>query len=139
MAWAELLERYILPRVLPRKKTIEPDPDQKVIRAISKDGTGIKKDGVVFNPGFDELKLMSDKASIPLVVYLHADQEELKLGQYNEQGKEIIEWSEKNKVTLVRELDYGFTFQDYRDGIHLSKSGQRKLADIMKEIICKNV
>ena len=82
---------------------------------------------------------MSDKASIPLVVYLHADQEELKLGQYNEQGKEIIEWSEKNKVTLVRELDYGFTFQDYRDGIHLSKSGQRKLADIMKEIICKNV
>ena len=28
---------------------------------------------------------------------------------------------------------------DFRDGIHLSKSGQRKLADIMKEIICKNI
>ena len=39
----------------------------------------------------------------------------------------------------MRELDYGFTSQDYRDGIHLSKSGQRKLANIMKEIICENV
>ena len=93
----------------------------------------------LFNPGFDELKVMADKASIPLVVYLHADQEELKQGRYNEQGEEIIEWAERNEVTLVRELDYGFTSQDYRDGIHLSKSGQRKLADIMKEIICENV
>lgn len=139
LAWAELLERYVLPRVLSRKKTTEPDPDQKVLRAISKDGTGIKKDGVVFNPGFDELKVMADKASIPLIVYLHADQEELKQGRYNEQGEEIIEWAERNEVTLVRELDYGFTSQDYRDGIHLSKSGQRKLANIMKEIICENV
>ena len=82
-----------------------------------------------------ELKIMADKASIPLVVYLHADREELELGRYNEQGGEIIKWSERNKATLVRELDYGFTSQDYRDGIHLSKSGQRKLADIMKEIL----
>ena len=139
LAWAELLERYVLPRVLPRKKTAEPDPDQKVLRAISKDGTGIKKDGKVFNPGFDELKVMADKASIPLIVYLHADQKELRQGRYNEQGEEIIEWAERNKVTLVRELDSGFTSQDYRDGIYLSKSGQRKLANIMKEIICENV
>ena len=139
LAWAELLERYVLPRVLPRKKTTEPDPDQKVLRAISKDGTGIKKDGVVFNPGFDELKVMADKASIPLIVYLHADQEELKQGRYNEQVEEVIEWAEKNEVTFVRELDYEFTSQDYRDGIHLSKSGQRKLADIMKKLIYKNV
>lgn len=74
-----------------------------------------------------------------MVVYLHADQEELKQGRYNEQGEEVIEWAERNEVTLVRELDYGFTSQDYRDGIHLSKSGQRKLADIMKKIICENV
>ena len=139
LAWAELLERYVLPRVLPRKKTAEPDPDQKVLRAISKDGTGIKKDGKVFNPGFDELKVMADKSSIPLIVYLHADQKELRQGRYNEQGEEIIEWAERNKVTLVRELDSGFTSQDYRDGIYLSKSGQRKLANIMKEIICENV
>lgn len=80
---------------------------------------------------------MADKVSIPLIVYLHANRKELELSRYNEQEQEIIEWAEKNKVTVVRELDYGFTFQDYRDGIHLSKSGHRKLADTMEEIVCK--
>lgn len=89
LAWAELLERYILPRVLPRKKTIEPDPDQKVLRAISKDGTSIKKDGKVFNPGFDELKLMSDKASIPLVDICMLTEKNLNWGDTMSKGERL--------------------------------------------------
>lgn len=87
LAWGELLDRYLLPRVLPKKKK-EADPDQKVL-----DGIGIEKNGKVFNLGFDQLAKMAKQANIPLYVYLHADLQELKEGKYNEQGMEI-------KITL---------------------------------------
>lgn len=125
----ELMDRYVMPRVF-KKKNSEPDPDQKVAQ-----GVGIKKGGLVFNPGFDELKAMADSANIPLIVYLHADMAELKNGCYNEQGREIIDWAERNNVTLIKELDYKFTEKDYRDGIHINAEGQRKLASIMEIVI----
>ena len=53
--------------------------------------------------------------------------------KYNEQGQEIINWSIKNNIKLIQELDYNFSESDYRDGIHLSNKGQRKLANIMTE------
>lgn len=75
-------------------------------------GTGIdiKKDGKIFNPGFEQLRIMADSARIPLIVYLHADAKELQTKQYNKQGMEIIEWATKNHVTLIKELDYKFTY-----------------------------
>lgn len=129
LALWELMDRYVMPRVF-KKKSTEPDPDQKVAQ-----GVGIKKGGMVFNSGFDELKAIADSADIPLVVYLHADLDELKKDKYNEQGMEIIDWTKKNKVTLIKELDYNFTEKDYRDGIHINAKGQRKLADIMEKIM----
>ena len=127
-AWAELFDRYLIPRLF--KKKDKASPDQKVL-----DGSGIRKDGKVFNPGFAELDSMAEKAGIPLVVYLHADRDELASGKYNEQGQKIIQWANKNNVVLIKELDYHFTAQDYRDGIHMSCSGQRKLADIMEKYL----
>lgn len=129
LALWELMDRYVMPRVL-KKRNAEPDPDQKVAQ-----GVGIKKGGTVFNPGFDELKAMADSANIPLIVYLHADMAELKNGCYNEQGLEIIDWAERNCVTLIKKLDYKFTEKDYRDGIHINAEGQRKLASIMEIVI----
>jgi hypothetical protein len=129
LAWSELLDRYILPRFIkPKQQPL--DPDQQVLA-----GTGIRKDGPVFNPGFDRLKAQADSVGIPLLVYLHADQEELSAGAYNDQGEEIMAWCAANDVPLIRELDYHLTTADYRDGIHLSAAGQRRVADIMEEWI----
>lgn len=129
LAWGELLHRYALPRILPPpiKKYLHNNlsPDQKVLNGI-----GIHKDGKVFNPGFDELLSIAGEAGIPLVVYLHADSNELAEGKYNEQGTEIISWAEAHGVTLIKELDYRFTKEDYRDGIHINEKGQRKVAEI---------
>lgn len=50
----------------------------------------------------------------------------------------IIDWAERNNVTLIKELDYHFTEKEYRDGIHINKKGQRKLADIMKNIFLES-
>lgn len=127
LAYWELLERYILPRIF-KKKSKKLDPDQQV---NANTGIDIKKDGKFFNPGFQQLKEIADSIHIPLIMYLHADAKELKNGEYNEQGKEIIKWAETNHVTLIRELEYKFTSDLYRDGIHLNEKGQGKLAQIM--------
>ncbi len=129
LAWIELFDRYVLPRL--SKKIMSSDkegPDQKVLNGI-----GINKNGKTFNKGFDELKSISDSLSIPLVIYLHADKLETTNKEYNSQGLKIIEWANKNKVELIKEIDFDFNFQDYRDGIHLSDKGQRKLSNIIKD------
>lgn len=131
LAYWELLDRYVLPRIF-KKKRKNLDPDQQVNAGT---GVDIKKDGKVFNPGFEQLRMMADSAGIPLIVYLHADAKELQNGQYNEQGKEIMAWAETNQVPLIRELEYKFTPDDYRDGIHLNKDGQKKLSEIMIKTI----
>ena len=86
-----------------------------------------------FNPGFDELKQMAYRARIPLVVFLHAEKPEMQAGKYNEQGQEIIAWCQKNGVKLVKDIDCGFTLDDYRDDIHINARGQRKLASVMEK------
>lgn len=126
LAWGELIDRYLLPRILPPpdKKYLYLDPDEKVLG-------GIRKDGEAFNPGFDELLDIARKTGIPLIVELHADASELAKGVYNEQGQEIIDWAKAHDVPLIKELDHAFTKDDYRDGIHLSAKGQRKVAGLM--------
>ncbi len=134
-AWEELFVRYLIPRVMKYfKNKIDENPDQQVLNGI-----GIHKNGAIFNPGFDLLKSMSDSLSIPFFVYLHADKQENMNDEYNEQGQEIISWAGRNNVHLIKELEYNFNESDYRDGIHVSNSGQRKLADIMKDYINTNL
>lgn len=133
-AIAEVLCRYIYPRYIQPlfdKGNKELDPDQKVLA-----GVGIHKNGKVFNPGFDQLKAMADSAKIPFVVYLHAEQEENAAKKYNEQGDEIIAWCKKNHVSLVEDLHL-LTKDDYRDGIHINNSGQRKLANVMEQVFAR--
>ena len=140
LAWLELFDRYLIPRyIAPLFKSKEGtknelDPDQQVLA-----GVNIDKKGKVFNPGFEELRLMATKENIPLIILLHADQEELKEKKYNQQGQEIIKWAESHQLPLYKELDYAFQKSDYRDGIHTNAHGQRKEANIMKTAIKKFV
>lgn len=129
LAWGELINRYLLPRIynlINKPKAL--DPDQKILE-------GIHKNGKSFNPGFDQLLSMANEANIPLIIYLHAEQGELEKKEYNEQGKEIISWALEHGVTLIKELDYHFTKEDYRDEIHINKRGQRKVAGILIKLI----
>lgn len=134
-AWAEFLDRYVWPRTIGKliTKHKEDDPDAAVLKSI--DGTDIKKDGKIFNPGFAQLKEMADSAGIPLYVCLHADKNEVGAGKYNEQGEEIIKWCKNNDITPILELEEGLTVDMFRDGIHTNEKGQRFEAGIMKKYI----
>lgn len=128
LAWWELLDRYVFSSIKARfgsKSGL--DPDQKVL-------SGIKKSGKGFNPGFDRLKAKADSASIPMYIILHAEESELDGKSYNEQGQEIIRWADSVQVPLIKDLDYNFNHTDYRDNIHLSTQGQKKLSNIFKKL-----
>ncbi|WP_300021519.1 hypothetical protein [uncultured Maribacter sp.] len=125
IAWSELINRYLYPKIkkLFLKKAIL-DPDEKAEK-------GISKNGKVFNPGFNELYMLSKKQQIPLTIYLHAEQSELLQKKYNSQGQIIIDWATSHNIEIIKELDYNFTKSDYRDKIHLNSKGQKKLSEIM--------
>ncbi len=131
-AWGELICRYVYPRTIGKLigggKLL--DPDAKVLNGI-----GIDKKGIVFNPGFDQLKAMADSAGIPLIVCLHPDLQELENKRYNSQGQEIINWCKNQHIKLIWELDEGITEDMYLDGIHINARGQRFEADLMKKYI----
>lgn len=61
----------------------------------------------------------------------------MQAGKYNEQGQEIIAWYQKNGVKLIKDIDSGFTLDDYRDDIHINARGQRKLASVMEKAFLK--
>lgn len=129
LAWAELFDRYLIPRISKYFSSKENlNPDEKIAQ-------GIQKKGIAFNPGFNQINEISINKKIPLYVYLHAEISELKEKEYNNQGKEIIAWAKKNNINLIKELDYDFTESDYRDNIHINDSGQKKLATIMLNTI----
>ena len=114
LAWIELFDRYVFPRLF--KKHKEADPDKKVLE-------GIRKNGKLFNPGFNQLKAIADNTKIPLIMYLHAERSETINGSYNEQGQEIIQWANDNNIQLIKELDNPLQENEYRDNIHVNDKG----------------
>lgn len=134
-AWCELICRYIWPRTLGKYlKNRFVDPDQQVVNGVS-----IRKDGKIFNPGFDRLKSIADTAGIPLLICLHADIKELEERTYNESGKTIIAWCQANNITPILEIDEGITKDMYRDGIHTNEKGQRFEAELMKKYLLQTL
>jgi len=130
-AWGDLIVRYVLPRISAgMSKPKKLDPDATVVK-----NEGITKNGVVFNPGFAELKQMADSIQIPLVVFLHPDIHELKQGAYNKQGCEIIQWCEQNHVLCIKELENGISEACYRDVIHTNSMGAQYEGELMAEYI----
>lgn len=135
-AWGELLFRYVWPRtiekIFPNNSKTE-DPDQKVLNQ----NASIYKSGKTFNPGFSQLKKLSDSLHIPLLIFLHPEITELETGMYNHQGLEIIKWAKQNNVILIKELDEGITEDMFRDKIHLNEKGQRFEAQLMVKYLNK--
>ena len=120
LALFELIDRYLVPRV---KKVFIKSPTES-------DNLGINKKnlGSVFNSGFASFFSYSKKNNIPLIIFLHAERDELKKGFYNEQGQEIIQFAKSNNIQLITDLNNGLNINEFRDKIHINEKGQRLLA-----------
>lgn len=123
----ELVGRYLLPRFLNVVGKTAADPDQAV-------ALGIQKNGTVFNPGFEQLKNIANKANIPFYIYLHPEKTEVQNKKYNAQGIEIIRWAKQNDIDIVQGV-LTETIAGFRDGIHLNVSGQQNLAHSLEQIL----
>lgn len=128
LAIAELLGRYVFPKLMSRISSAKLDPDAQVL-------SGIRKEGKEFNVGFQQLKEIADSVSIPLLVYLHPERTEVENGKYNEQGTEIIKWAEVNHVPCYQGLNESLDESYYRDVIHTNDKGQQKLAEVITNML----
>jgi hypothetical protein len=130
-AISEFVTRY-LPRYLPaflKKEKTESDELKDL---------GINKkscENRTFNEGFEEFYEYCKAKNTDLTIYLHADKPEWKNGKYNEQGQEIIAFCNEKNIKLIKELDFSFPEKTYRDGIHLSKYGQLKMFETLKDAL----
>ncbi|HRE73149.1 MAG TPA: hypothetical protein PK637_04560 [Flavobacteriales bacterium] len=83
------------------------------------------------NPGWEQFIRYSKEKNIPLIVYLHPEQSELKSKTYNKYGIEILNLLQKDTVSVIKGIE---TIRDrscYRDNVHLNEKGHRKLAEAL--------
>tara|TARA_B110000240_G_scaffold3750_1_gene4237 strand:- start:1285 stop:2160 length:876 start_codon:yes stop_codon:yes gene_type:complete len=118
----ELLDRYLLPRIITYEKEL---------------GINKKRGTEHFNIGFQSFVDYSKKYNIPLTIYLHAENVELENNSYNSQGQEIIDFAKLNKIPIILELENGLNKTNFRDQIHLNESGQELMAKLVYENIIK--
>lgn len=132
LAWAELIDRYLVPRIrmMFGKTEVKLDPDEQVVKNSEFKNT-VRQKSSSFNNGFVQLLDISQKKNIPMAIYLHAERDEIKAGLYNEMGQKIIEWAAEHDVCLIEGLKAGETEDMYHDKIHFNEAGQRFLATQM--------
>jgi len=126
--WAlkELWVRYLYPRYFKGISDTSTD-----FAPIAVGDAGIHKNGVGFNPGFNQMKTIAKSAKIPFLLVLHPETSEIQSGQYNYEGQEIIQFAKKDSVLLIKELfEWKPTLSLYRenDVVHYNDEGQRYLA-----------
>ena len=129
LAWAELIDRYIVPRIRMMfwRTKVKLDPDQQVVKNIEFKNT-VRQKSALYDKGFDQLLEIAREKNIPMAIYLHAEQDEVKAGSYNEMGQMIIKWAEAHGVKLVEGLKAGEKENMYHDKIHFNEAGQRFMA-----------
>ncbi|TDB64494.1 hypothetical protein [Arundinibacter roseus] len=127
-AWHELWVRYLYPRYI--KEYTEGDI-YFAPKAAPAQEPGIHKNGIGFNPGFGQLAQMAREAGIPFFIFLHPEISEIEFGNYNGEGREIIQFAERDSIRLIKELDLGTSVNFYRenDVVHYNKDGQLFLAN----------
>lgn len=132
LAWAELIDRYLVPRIrmMFGKTEVKLDPDEQVVKNSEFKNT-VRQKSSSFNNGFVQLLDISQKKNIPMAIYLHAERDEIKAGRYNDMGQKIIEWTAEHDVCLIEGLRAGETENMYHDKIHFNEAGQRFLATQM--------
>jgi hypothetical protein len=109
----ELIDRYVLPRILQKK-----DMGDHIVK------------GNVFNSGFLSFYNYSQERGIPFFIYLHPDKKEIQEGKYDEQGDKIIEFCTENNIQLLKGIEYE-NESLLRDIIHLNEHGQGILANVL--------
>lgn len=135
LAWAELIDRYVLLRIkiwLWRTK-VKLDPDQQVVKNIEFKNT-VRQKSALFDKGFDQLLEIARDKNIPMAIYLHAEQDEVKAGSYNEMGQMIIKWAAAHRVRLVEGLKAGENENMYHDKIHFNEAGQKFMATQLEKM-----
>ena len=132
LAWTELIDRYLVPRIrmMFGKTEVKLDPDEQVVKNSEFKNT-VRQKSSSFNNGFVQLLDISQKKNIPMAIYLHAERDEISAGRYNEMGQKIIEWAAEHDVCLIEGLRAGEIENMYHDKIHFNEAGQRFLATQM--------
>tara|TARA_R110002049_G_scaffold261136_2_gene437245 strand:+ start:8406 stop:9311 length:906 start_codon:yes stop_codon:yes gene_type:complete len=121
LAIFELLDRYLIPRLGLRLSKSEE-------LGISK-----KKADSKFNSGFSSFYEYGRNNGIPIIIYLHADRNELDNDNYNSEGQKIIQFANQNKIPLIQDLHNGLLKSHFRDDIHLNKEGQKLIVQLIME------
>ena len=67
-----------------------------------------------------------------MIIILHANIYEFREKEYNYQGGLIEKWAAENNIRLVKDITY-LREENYRDKIHINSSGQRVIAELMKQ------
>ena len=143
----EVIDRYLMPRIkvyFRGKQLLDPDAqvvekvkseERRVKNSNTASDEGVAQKSLNFNPGFDQLLLISEEKHIPFFIYLHPEVGEVMSRKYKEGGLMIMEWAKTHHIKLIDGLNEGVTVDMYRDVIHLNEKGQRNLANSLKKMI----
>lgn len=98
---------------------------------------GIRKAGIGFNPGYEQLRQIAEDNKIPFFIYLHPEISEVAIGHFNDQGDEIVNFAKEKNVRLISEFDYHPSTKMYRkmDVVHFDNKGQVFLTNNLYPII----
>ncbi|HKL02120.1 MAG TPA: hypothetical protein VJ911_00540 [Cryomorphaceae bacterium] len=84
-----------------------------------------------FNRGWQQFIDYCNRKNLPLLVYHHANMEEVENKSWSKKGARLEAFLAENNVAVISGLKSGMDKDDFRDKIHLNPSGQRKLADAL--------
>ena len=130
----EMIDRYLIPYIKVMTQTKQyADPDAEVKKRAEE--RQVVQKSPYFVKGFDDLKQMADSLEIPLYVYLHAEEGEMRQKCYNEMGQQIILWADSAGVMLIDGIKEGEDESMYHDAIHFNERGQRHLADVLEKYV----
>lgn len=90
-----------------------------------------------FNPGWERFIAYTQEENIPLIVYHHANLEEIQKQEWTSEGKQLEAFLTDHGVKVISGLNAGFNATDFRDMIHPNPSGQVKIADALEPALAK--
>lgn len=124
LAVLEVLDRYLVPRLI---NVLKKNDDAANLR--------INTAAAEFNSGFEFFKSYAEQNKIPFVVCLHAETDEVRQKNFNDQGTEILQYCATNNIKVISGLQIGEQLSDFRDYIHINEGGQKRWAKVLlKEI-----
>lgn len=92
-----------------------------------------------YRSGWQDFVAYTRSKDIPLVVYHHADKQEVLSGKWNAKGVALEKFLKENDVQTVSGLKAGFTESDFRDELHPNAEGQARIAQILGPEIIKTL